>query len=63
MSGRRQQDAITPKPIKQFGICSNCSCDYRISGALESYDMQSGLIKTLCHCCALKFWSEIIDQN
>ena len=61
--GRTAQDRILPKQKAFFGTCNNCGSDYRTAGgSLESYEMKSGFIKTLCHYCAIEQFREIKPQ-
>ena len=61
--GRTAQDRNLPKQKAFFGTCNYCGSDYRTAGAsLEPYEMKSGLIKTLCHYCAIENFSEIQKQ-
>lgn len=48
---------------KLSGQCDECRADFKTAGgSLESYEMKSGDIKTLCHYCAIELVRDIKQQ-
>lgn len=48
---------------KIAGICNNCYADFKTAGgSLEESEMKTGMVKTLCHYCAIKLIGEIEPQ-